>query len=224
MSPAHSETARLLVRWRQGDRKALEQILARDLPWIEALVRRRLGPQLRAREETVDLVQDAMVQVLRSGPRFVVEDGQRFRALLARMVENEIRDRARWHASARRDQAREQPIPGDSVLWLDSTDATPSEIVGAAEEQELLRLALELLEPDDRAILLLREYEKLPFPTVAERLGIAPATARKRFERVLPRLARVVGDLRAGRLDAALEASTVGHPASDRSDQRLPPG
>ena len=49
-----SETMDLLLRWHEGDRAALDELIARDLPWIEQHVRRRLGPALRARGDTQD--------------------------------------------------------------------------------------------------------------------------------------------------------------------------
>ena len=76
------ETKLLLARWHQGDAAALHALVQMHLAWIEARVRQRLGPMLRAKAETADFVQEAVVDVLRYGPRFVVSDAVQFRALL----------------------------------------------------------------------------------------------------------------------------------------------
>jgi len=67
-----------------------------------------------------------------------------------------------------------------------------------------VQLALELLADGDREIILLRQWEGLPFATVGEQLGIAEDAARMRFERALARLARTVQQLRSGQLQSVL--------------------
>ena len=70
MQDRPSETRLLLGRWHGGDRSALDALLERDLPWIRQHVRRRLGANLRARMDSADVVQEAMVEFLRHAPPF----------------------------------------------------------------------------------------------------------------------------------------------------------
>ena len=72
MEPDEDLTGKLLERWHAGDGGALDELLVRDLPWIRRCVHRRLGQGLRQRAETEDFVQEAVLEVLRYGPRFVV--------------------------------------------------------------------------------------------------------------------------------------------------------
>jgi DNA-directed RNA polymerase specialized sigma24 family protein len=113
------ETRLLLQRWHAGERAAIETLVARDLGWIRDYVHERLGPLLRSRGETMDYVQDAVLDVMRYTPRFVTDDRRQFRGLLARIVENHLRDAHDHHAAARRTPLRERPVPSDSVLDLD---------------------------------------------------------------------------------------------------------
>ena len=64
------QTIGLLRRWHGGDRAALDELLARDLPWVRGFVQRRLGDLLGERADVDDYVQEAMAQVLEYGPRF----------------------------------------------------------------------------------------------------------------------------------------------------------
>lgn len=196
------ETTDLLQRWHAGDARALEELLRRDLPWIEAFVRRRLGPLLRAKAETVDYVQDAVIEVLRYGPRFVCSDRERFRALLARIVENTLRDKHDWHRARRRAAEREAALPSESVLDLDGSAASPSRICAQREREQWIRLALELIDPDERQVILLREWEQLSFEEIGRRLGCSEEAARKRFTRALPSLVERVRDLQSGRVES----------------------
>lgn len=195
------QTAHLLERWHGGDKAALELLLAGNLDWIERYVRERLGPRLRSKEETVDVVQDACVDILTYGPRFVVPDRARFRALLGRMVENNLRDKVDYHRAKRRDVGREEPIGSRTVLHLGET---PSEIASRSEKAELTRLAIELLSPQERDAIVLREYDKLPFEQIAERIGLSYTGARKCYQRAVVKLSHKLKSLREGSIDDVL--------------------
>jgi RNA polymerase sigma factor (sigma-70 family) len=189
----------------------MAELVAGDAPWIEAQVRKRLGRHLRQRVDTQDIVQNTLLQLLRTGPRFVCSDRAHLRALLARMVENTIRAQAHHATAEKRDLRRETPpgVPGTSgsVLILDAAAATATEPGLAAEKGELrdwVRLALELLEPDDRNVILWREFDEEPFAAIAARLGTSEDAARMRFQRALPRLAQKLRSLRGGDLAEAL--------------------
>ena len=193
---AGDETLDLLRRCHAGDGEALRALVARDLTWIRARVNRRVGDLLRQRGEVDDYVQDAVVAALEHGPRFVVDDRDRFRALMARIVENVLRMRHRALRAGCRDVAREQPIATGVVLDLTAGGTSPSSAASRNERRAWLDLGLELLGPADREIVLLRQWEGLSFAEAAARLGVAEDAARMRFRRALRRLARVVRRLR----------------------------
>ncbi len=212
MSDADSIT-RNLQRVHQGDARALHELVREHLPWIEAHVKRRLTANARAVGDTQDFVQDAMLAVLRDGPRFTIDDPAAFRALLARIVENDIVDRVRWAQRGCRDQRRQRALPTDSVLQLDAPvrDVTqPPERADRNEQQAWLRLALELLEADDRETIRLRDWDGLSFPELGERLGIGEEAARKRYLRALPRLAQKLDLLRRGQWQGSLGDQPAG--------------
>ncbi len=206
-----SLTRALLRRWHDGDRASLEELLARDRAFVVDYVRRRAGPELLQRAETDDFVQEAMVQALQYCPRFLISDREQFRGLLARITENILRDHAVSRRRLRRDAERERPVPSDSLLQLDppagSEVTRPSEAAQRNDDKAWIRLGLELLPRDDRQVVRLREWDGLSFAEVGDALGIDADAARMRFQRTLPRLARLVMDLRAGRLGAVLARS-----------------
>lgn len=200
-----------LQRVHRGDDEALRQLVAEHLPWIEAHVRKKLTPVARAAGETQDFVQEAMLAVLRDGPRFTIDNPAAFRALLARIVENDIVDKVRWLQRGRRDHRRERTLPSDSVVLLDAPVRTVTEPPMRAdrnEQQQWLRLALELLEPDDREVIRLRDWDGCSFPEIGRHLGIAEEAARKRYLRALPRLAQKLDLLRQGNWQGSLDSAT----------------
>lgn len=207
-----THTRDLLRRWHEGDQNALGELVAQDAQWILDHVHRRLGPLLRRRADTQDIVQHTLVEVLKTGPRFVVDDRNHLRALLARMVENVLRYHARHDQQQKRDVRREVPaeVPGasQSVLYLQPTanGPGPATQAAAAETRDWMRLALELLDPDDRDVIVWREYDELPFAEIAARQGIPEVNARMRFQRALPKLAKKLQQLQQGQLGEALDS------------------
>ena len=194
----------MTARYRAGidhDADALGRLVQEHLPWIERQVRARLGPIVRSDGDTQDIVQAALLDVLVHGPSFATGDRDRFRRLLVRIVENDIRDRYRRLHRGKRDRRREAGAATDSVLELDPplrSITRPSQHAAAAERREWVLLAVELLTPEDRDVIRLRDWDELEFEAVGSRLGISGEAARKRYHRALPRLAEKVIELKRG--------------------------
>lgn len=205
MPPDDDPTPRLLERWHQGDEAALPELLRLHLDWLHAHVERRLGAFLRARADADDYLQDAVLEFLRFAPRFQVRDGAQFRALLAKIAENTLRDRNDWFRAKRRHLGTQVAISRDSVLPLDPAlqrSTTPSRDATRNEVRDWVRLALELLEAEDRKILLEREYEDRSFVDIGQDLGMTANAVRMRWVRAVARLAEVMRELQQGRIQA----------------------
>ncbi|MBI1851953.1 MAG: sigma-70 family RNA polymerase sigma factor [Planctomycetes bacterium] len=209
MKKDEPDTVELLRRWHSGDSEALGEIVTRHSEWISRYVHGRIGAALRSKAETGDIVQEAFLVLLRSGPRFVVSNSKHFRCVIARMIENVIRDQVNHFNAICRETSRERPL-SDTVIDLDppkNAVRRPSEEAQERENEAFMRLGLELLESDDRRVILLRYFDELPFAAVGKYLGITDAAAAMRFRRALARLGKMVALLRKGRLDEALAAT-----------------
>lgn len=191
----------------------MAELVQQEHAFVAAHVRRRLGALLRRQHDTQDIVQQTMLQALRSAPRFLVSDRDQLRGLLARMVENTLRGAARLQQRQKRDMRKEQPLAAampaaadGSVLDLDppGTVTDPGDAADRGDVRAWVRLAIELLDDDDREVIVLRDYEQLPFAAIAERLGEAEDTVRMRHRRALPKLGAVMTRLRSGRLGELL--------------------
>lgn len=217
MSSSDGQTREMLNRWNNGEKQALGELLTHHLDWITNYVHGRIGAQLRGRAETMDLVQNSMLDFLNYGPRFEVSDESAFRGLLARVAENNIRDQQRHFGRKKRDIKRTQDAGSESILQLDGQrDVTrPSQHAQRDESVALVRVALELLDPQDRQIVLLREFEELPFAEVGKMMGLSEDAARMRFGRALPRLAEKIAQLRERGLSGALETKAEQQDDSD---------
>jgi RNA polymerase sigma factor (sigma-70 family) len=193
----------LLQRWHAGDDGALAQLVEACLPWLRNHVERRLGAFLRERGEAADYLQDALLDFLRDGPRFQIRDERQLRGLLARVVENTLRDKNDWFRAKRRHLGGDRSLGEDSVLDLQSgllLTSTPSRAADREERRAWVRLALELLDPEDRKLIFGREYEQRSFAELGAELGIAADAARMRWNRAMARLGKTMLELRSGRV------------------------
>ena len=209
-------TAVLLEGHHRGDSSALQAILQRDLEWVRDFVSRHLDGEVRRLEDTSDVVQEVMLTVLGNGQHFVVADRDDFRALIGTIVLNHLRSRGRYHHAAKRDARRERSGQSDSVLYL-RKDAPakcitrPDQRVEHEEAVALVRLARELIDPESREVLEMREAE-LSFLAIGERLGCKEDAARKRHGAAVRQLQESVRKLKLGRLRDLMRAGREAGP------------
>ncbi len=201
------DTSKLLQQWNRGDQAALDALFRRHEDWIRRRVRKRLGAKLRLRLESTDRLQETFLRFLKDGPRLQVEHERTFRSLMVIIIENAIRDTHAWFSRRRRDMAREQKMPDAAVIALDARRASPHdpvEIVSNAEHQAIVRLALELLKPEEQEILMLRNRDELGFTEIGQRLGIESGAADMRFRRAALRLEKAAAKIQAHEFSSLL--------------------
>ncbi len=220
MEPDNQDTLDLLQRWHGGDQGALQTLIEHDLPWIHQVVRKRVGPLLRSKEETCDVVQEVLIELLHYGPRFLLSNHRHFRALLARIAENVIRGQNDRFTAARRAAVREKPLPSDSVLYLDQPQGSLDE-VEKKEAQDLVRLSMELLAPEDRDVILWRQWDSLSYKEIGDKLSITEDAARMRFHRSISRLSHRARLIEQGRVHELLDPEDEGEVESGPPPQIL---
>jgi RNA polymerase sigma-70 factor (subfamily 1) len=197
VDPSLTQTLDLVNAAQQGDRIALERLLARYQERVGRIVRLRLGPALRQQLESGDIVQQVLLEAFRSLDRYEARDEAGFLAWLAGIAEHRIRDAVDYHASEKRDPARMQPLEAHDADSSPPRPApvdpatTPPESAARAEQVERLEACLAELPEADRELVVLRDYIGLSWAEVAERVGCpSPDAARMRHAGVLIHLGR----------------------------------
>lgn len=190
-----------LVRGAQaGDAAALDALFSRFYPRVLGIVRRRMGQGLRRHHESLDVAQEAMAEAIRGFDRFELRDERAFTSWLAGIVENRLRDLAKYHGRAKRDGAREvraSSIAPDATAPPEPQEGgdqeTPSQLVAASEERGRARAALERLPDRQRRAIELR-LEGRSWAEVAELLEFPSEGAARMFHsRAMVTLARESG-------------------------------
>jgi RNA polymerase sigma-70 factor (ECF subfamily) len=198
LRPDSADTCGLLERVGQGDRRALEVLLARHRPAMHAFVEARVGPRLVARVDASDVVQEALLEVARRMADFLERRPMPFRLWVRRTAYERLLDLRRHHRRARRSVEREVALPDRSSLLLArpllAGTPSPSQQLEARELAERVSRAVACLSEADREVLLMRHGEGMPFEEIACLLGIESAAARKRFGRALLRLQEALSD------------------------------
>jgi RNA polymerase sigma-70 factor (ECF subfamily) len=179
-----------------GNPAAIDALFERHLPGLVAFVRARAGAGLRAREETLDLVQSACREVLKDLPAVDYRSEGGFRHWLYLAAERKILDRAKFHGRDKRNLGRVRPLSDHEALQLGRGYAgvfTPSGELAAREELERVEAALDLLSEEHREVILLARIVGLPHAEVASALGKSEVAVRSLLHRALAKLSIELG-------------------------------
>lgn len=153
----------LVVQAQRGDRDAFAVIASATVDRLYAIAR----VTLRDADRAEDAVQETLVRCWRDLPG--LRDPDKFEAWQRRMlmhaITDEFRRGRRYEAKVRVLHA--EPAQGDTASAL-------------ADRDELDR-GFRRLTPEHRTILVLRHFQGLSLPEVADALGIAEGTAKSRL-------------------------------------------
>ena len=92
----------LLSRARAGETEALGELCSLYRNYLRMIVRTGLGPRLRERLELSDVVQEALVEVVRQFPQFTGQNEAALVGWLRRLVGQKLADLGRYHSRTKR--------------------------------------------------------------------------------------------------------------------------
>src|SRR5262249_51603375 len=181
-SAAEASLEILLERLRDGDESAAQQVFATYEPYLRMLVRRQLSAGLRAKFDSLDVVQSVLADVFQgfreAGWRF--PDAAHLRAFLIKVTRNRFLDRVRQHQpQVQREQSLHE---ADSVVLPRPPQRPVREVVRA---EELWKVLLILCPPQHQEILRLKQ-QGCKLAEIADRTGLHQGSVR----RILYELAR----------------------------------
>jgi RNA polymerase sigma-70 factor (ECF subfamily) len=198
--PAREEPAveELLRRAAAGDADAAGRAVQAHDDRLRRVVRLRLDPRVARRADVDDVLQETHLEAFQRLREFLAARAVPFVIWLRALAVQRCVTLARRHLAAEvRDARRERPlagpVPADATSMaleeaLSAHVTTPSRAAARTETRASLRAAIQTLDPFDREIVCLRNFEALDNAEAAAVLGISPAAASKRFLRALVRL------------------------------------
>jgi RNA polymerase sigma-70 factor (ECF subfamily) len=197
VKPDSAQTCKLLEQVRQGNRQALDRLLARHQRDLEVFSRVHLDTGLRARLDPSDLVQEVQLETVERIHGFLERRPMPFHLWIRKTAYQRLHHLRKQHrTAARRSVDREVPLPDRSSLLLVrpliAGGPSPSQQAENRELAERISQAVGELAEADRELLLMRHVEDMPYEEIALLLDLEPATARKRYGRALIRLQKVL--------------------------------
>ncbi len=181
-------------RVREGDRRALADLLEEHAEALERWIDARLDHRLRGRVSASDVMQDVYLDADQRLEHFETLTEMPFGIWIRLLARQRLIDLHRRHVIARaRTADLEMPMDagsgsGTMAAMLAGSTTSPSRIAVRHEEETLVRQALDRLEAPDREVLTLRHFEGLGNHEIAARLGLTGSAATKRYIRALARL------------------------------------
>jgi len=181
----------LLESWREGDRKAGEELVSRHWSSISRFFRAKVG------DDGADLISQTFLACVEGRDRI---QGDNIKAYLFSIARRRLADHFR----------KSQRLPAADLSACSLTDLRtgPATLLARRERSELLERALSEIPLDDQIALELMYFEGLPSASIALVLEIGENTVRSRLARARDKLRKVLTRM-APEEEAALAESQL---------------
>jgi RNA polymerase sigma-70 factor (ECF subfamily) len=192
--PSLEESLELIGRARGGDRDALGELLTRYQDRLRRIIQIRLGPRLRGRIESMDIVQNAFVVAIRRLEDIELRDRASVLKWLTRVATHQLNDAVDHFGALKRTGTVNRDLDrssseGGSRLDPSAADTPPDQAAARNEFRALLDGAVEALPERDREVVLLRDYHDGDWEFVAREIGAPSVEAAQRaYHRAWARL------------------------------------
>ncbi len=174
-----------------------EQELNRFLAEVEKRALRIAEISVRDRDEALDLVQEAMIKLVRN---YADRPDAEWTPLFYRILQNGVRDWHRRQAVRNRvmvwfGRSKSDPDDFDPVASApDPAGRTPDEHLQSAEAMECLGLAVAALPRRQREAFMLRTFEGLDVKGTAAAMGCSEGTVKTHYSRAIHSLRDTLGE------------------------------
>ncbi len=174
-----------------------EQELNRFLAEVEKRALRIAEISIRDRDEALDLVQEAMIKLVRN---YADRPNDEWTPLFYRILQNGVRD---WH--------RRQSVRNRVMVWFgrstgddddrdpiasapDPAGRTPDEYLQSREAMESLELAVAALPRRQQEAFMLRTFEGLDVAATAAAMGCSQGSVKTHYFRAIHSLRETLGE------------------------------
>ncbi|HEV3136447.1 MAG TPA: sigma-70 family RNA polymerase sigma factor [Pirellulales bacterium] len=175
----------LLSKLNEGDSAAAEQAFLAYEPFLRMVVRRRLSAGLRAKFDSMDIVQSAWADLLDGfrKSKWSFQDANQLRAFLVKVTQNRFVDRLRQHRAGLK---RELALSQADIEALASTRS--SRVSENFQADELWRQMLEVCPPAHYELLELKR-QGASLAEIAARTHLHPSSVRRILYDIARRIA-----------------------------------
>lgn len=199
-SSASQLKEQLIMSARQGDPKALGELLETHAAYLTLLARLQINRRLQGKVDPADMVQETFLEAHKHFSIFRGNSAAEFtcwmRQILAGVLANVVR---RYMGAQSRDVRLERQLAWEldhtsHVLdrGLVGRQSSPSQQAARREQGVILAEALHKLPPAYRDVIVARQLEGRTFPEVAELMGRSEDSVQKLWVRALAQLKTIL--------------------------------
>ncbi len=188
-----------------GGGTALGEVFARHHDRLHRMVLLRMDRRVQGRVDASDVIQDAFLEATRRLGAYLKDPRMPLYLWLRFLTSQRLLQIHRRHLGAQaRNVEREISLYHSAVPeatsaalaeQLVSQRTSPSQVAIRVEMKMRLQEALNAMEPADREVLALRQFESLTNREAAQILGIGEPAASQRYVRALQRLKKIFDSL-----------------------------
>lgn len=200
--PSHPNVTELIRLARQGDPASRDELFALCRKYLGYVARAQVETWLRVKVDASDVVQQTMLEAHRDFERFSGATEQEWLGWLRRILAHNVADFVRhYRGTAKRREHREVPFrdpaasgPARGAPEPASPEATPSQQFLELDTEMRVVAALESLPPDYQEVIMLRNFQRLPFAEVAQRMDRSRPAVQMLWMRALKKLEETLGN------------------------------
>jgi RNA polymerase sigma-70 factor (ECF subfamily) len=179
MCTCSQKTQELIALAQEGEESALNHLYKVYGERVLWMIRFRMSKELRSKLESMDVVQDTLLQALRGLEGFTYKNEGDFVRWLSKIAENELRGNLRKLHADKRDIRKEIPQQDDATTSRDdrarvfepARNTTPSVILSKKEELDKLEKAIDKLKPEYKEVIIWAKIDGLSYKEIGNRLG-----------------------------------------------------
>lgn len=192
----------LIGRARSGDQQAVGELCQIAQKYLLLIANQDLNSQVLQKLGASDVVQQSMLVANNKMEQFQGRTKGEFFAWMRQIVINECRQATRgFQQTVKRDISRERSISKQAdestQFQLNDPYLTPSTTAANDEQSRLVNLALARLEPLQRQVIELRNWEELSFEDIGRKIGKSGEATRKIWSRAIVKLEQELKTLNA---------------------------
>jgi RNA polymerase sigma-70 factor (ECF subfamily) len=195
----------LLRRAAAGDPQALADLFGQYRERLWRMVHLRLDRRLQGRLDPEDVLQEAYLVLVKRFPEYAASPPMPFFLWLRQLTGQKLIDLHRQHLGAKMRDAGQEVSLYRGALPQASSQSLAAQLLGRltsasqaamrAETQLRVQEALNSMDPLDREVLTLRNFEMLTNEETAAVLGVKKSAASKRHIQALKRLKEMLAGL-----------------------------
>jgi RNA polymerase sigma-70 factor (ECF subfamily) len=186
-----SHSRNLIEQARNGSDEALGELVRSLQGYLLLIANQELSSELRTKIAASDVVQNVLLRAQQNLANFRGGSRQTLLAWLRKILVNELTSTHRKYlASTKRNARREVALSADQDIGtslVDQKRSPPSDAI-LEEESRKLRAAVERLPADYRTVIVLHNWQQLPFAEIGRRLDKSEDAAKKLWRRAIRRL------------------------------------